>query len=176
MVNEHTCPVCGNPTLELGERIDVGFGSHNGVKCGPDHCETCGFVEQGPDPSDPPIEYFQDCWINKRNPHPVHPVMVNVKILPIYQNWIGVNVQGTGYGECREICRAMTEAFPELQRVYGYYDCPVWGVRSHFWCITSNNHVVDPTRYQFPSKGMGHYRMSRLYPSHYDDTLNQKVL
>ena len=46
------CPICNNDELIEGEMIDVGFGSHNGIKGGPDHCPICLYIEQGPDPED----------------------------------------------------------------------------------------------------------------------------
>jgi hypothetical protein len=158
------CPVCKNDTLIEGDRVDVGFGEHMGMKCGPDHCETCGFVEQGPDPLDPPIEHFIHCWNNHIDPWPKPPDMIsNVPLSPDHAEWIKTNVLKDGYGECREVCAKMIAAFPGLRRVYGTYSCLIWGMRYHFWCINDQNHVIDPTAAQFPSKGKGVYSMLKLY-------------
>ena len=75
-----------------------------------------------------------------------------------YTNWICENVEGNGYGKCREITELMRAAFPELDRVRGHYCCPVWGERAHWWLIEPDDwQVVDPTAAQFPSKGTGTY-------------------
>lgn len=74
-----------------------------------------------------------------------------------YAEWISANVKGTGYGECVEVTEAMAAAFPELRRVRGHYHCFVWGERGHWWLETSSGEIVDPTKGQFPSKGIGEY-------------------
>lgn len=74
-----------------------------------------------------------------------------------YTNWIKTNVIET-YGKCVEVSQSMAEAFPELTRVRGWYDCPIWGEREHWWCVDLPGDVVDPTAAQFPSKGIGEYR------------------
>lgn len=74
---------------------------------------------------------------------------------PVYQKWINDNVNET-YGRCKEISDAMRKAFPELTLVRGFYYCPYWGERQHWW-LTDGDEIVDPTVEQFPSKGTGHY-------------------
>lgn len=61
------------------------------------------------------------------------------------------------YGRCREVTDRMVQQFPELRQVRGYYHCPIWGEREHWWCVDPNGKVVDPTFAQFPSKGIGEY-------------------
>jgi len=39
----------------------------------------------------------------------------------------------------------------------GFYECPFWGSRTHWWLIDENGEVFDPTCSQFPSRGMGEY-------------------
>jgi hypothetical protein len=164
-----TCPVCrDSEAFSEGERVDVGFGLSMGVKAGPDHCERCGYVEQGPDPTDPPIEYFRDCWARGVDPQPVFPPMVAGKIPPRYAVWIAANVEGDGYGKCRETCARMVQEFPELTRVHGTYVDLIWGFRSHFWCVAETGLIVDPTAAQFPSKGAGGYLPRRYYPPELD--------
>lgn len=73
-----------------------------------------------------------------------------------YNNWIKQNITNT-YGQCAEATLAMQQAFPELTRVRGhYYDC-LWGQREHWWLVTKDGQIVDPTKSQFPSKGFGTY-------------------
>lgn len=151
---ETECPVCGNNTLEPGEQIDVGVGF---VKGGPDHCHTCGYIEQGPNPDDPPIEHYKRCWEQGISPHP-SPVEERKRPLrPEYVEWIESNVSGGGYGECLKTSLAMMRALSGLRLVYGTYLCLVWGSRDHFWLIDSEGYIVDPTAAQFPTGGSGWY-------------------
>lgn len=163
------CPVCSSADLAEGERVDVGFGAHMGVKVGPDFCGRCGYVEQGPDPSDKPIEFYRQRWLSCKLPEP--PKVGFARPLPEkYREWVDAHVKDT-YGTCRETCRDMVGAFPELKRVYGHYYCFVWGERTHFWCVDPEGAIVDPTSSQFPSRGVCGYVMDREYPLHYDDTV-----
>lgn len=73
-----------------------------------------------------------------------------------YAEWIEKNVTDIR-GTCRDVTLQMAGDFPELTRVRGHYFCPVWGERAHWWLVTSGGEVVDPTKEQFPSKGIGHY-------------------
>jgi hypothetical protein len=77
---------------------------------------------------------------------------------PAYVAWIAANVEGDGYGKCRDVSENMAAAFPELKQVRGWYDCPLWGARSHWWCRTEDGTIVDPTAAQFPSAGIFNYR------------------
>ena len=98
----------------------------------------------------------------------IHPVQSQhyprrVSILPPddeaetkYSAWIAENVEGDGYGQCKEITRQMADAFPELTRVRGHYYCWAWGERAHWW-LTYAGDIIDPTSQQFPSKGHGEY-------------------
>ncbi len=74
----------------------------------------------------------------------------------LYNEWIQNNVTES-YGTCKEVTLKMQEAFPELRRVRGHYYCAIWGERGHWWLIDENGNIVDPTKAQFPSKGIGHY-------------------
>lgn len=73
-----------------------------------------------------------------------------------YDTWIAAMVKNT-YGTCAETTRQMAIVFPELQRVRGHYYCPIWGKREHWWLKTADNVIVDPTKTQFPSRGLGEY-------------------
>lgn len=57
---------------------------------------------------------------------------------------------GDGYGECRTATELMVKEFPELKRVAGHVYTLGWGKRSHFWCVTPDGSIVDPTARQFP--------------------------
>ena len=83
-----------------------------------------------------------------------------------YEAWIKGNAKGDGYGKCHEVCVAMKTAFPELRLAKGFFHC-AWGARQHWWLITPDGHVVDPTRAQFP--GLGGYEELR------DDELEDRV-
>ncbi len=151
---QNKCPVCGHDSLKPGETVDIGVGC---IKAGPDTCPICGFIEAGPDPHDLPIEHYRRCWELRIDPHPKHPQMKRGPLKKAYREWIARNVEGTGYGCSEEWSRKMAAAFPELRQVHGRYYCLTWGERSHFWCVDPENNIVDPTRQQFPSQGLGIY-------------------
>ena len=73
-----------------------------------------------------------------------------------YNDWIKDHVL-VAYGQCAKVTIDMAEAFPELKRVRGHYDCPIWGRRDHWWLVDPDGNVVDPTVSQFPSGGFGEY-------------------
>lgn len=78
---------------------------------------------------------------------------------PPYAAWIHEHVPTpeAAFGNCRYISGLMTEFFPELRQVRGFYHCTEWGRRGHWWCVTSDGAIVDPTALQFPSAGRGDY-------------------
>ncbi len=80
----------------------------------------------------------------------------DIEVNPLYSSWITLNVPDP-YGTCAKHTSAMCEAFPELKRVRGFYYCASWGERQHWWCVTPDGTIVDPTAAQFPSKGRGVY-------------------
>jgi len=71
-----------------------------------------------------------------------------------YQKWITQNVKES-YGTCQKVTKTMANDFPELKRVRGHYDCPLWGERAHWWLIALDGTIVDPTLSQFPTGGAG---------------------
>jgi len=73
-----------------------------------------------------------------------------------YSDWIKKNVQDT-QGACREVTEYMQKEFPHLRRVRGHYYCSTWGEREHWWLEDGQGNVIDPTRNQFPSRGLGQY-------------------
>lgn len=74
-----------------------------------------------------------------------------------YAEWIAQHVVEDGTGQCAEVTKQMAAAFPELTRVRGHYYCDRWGERTHWWLVTADGTIVDPTAQQFPSKGTGTY-------------------
>ena len=74
-----------------------------------------------------------------------------------YIDWINQNVKDGGYGHCKELSEQMQKAFPELKLVRGHYYCLVWGERGHWWLVSPDGVIVDPTAGQFPTKGRGKY-------------------
>ena len=68
-----------------------------------------------------------------------------------YDKWITENVPDETYGKCETITGQMNIVFPELKKVRGFYKCPVWGDREHWWLTTQDGTIVDPTVKQFPS-------------------------
>jgi len=61
-------------------------------------------------------------------------------------------------GRCRELAEKECENNPNLELIRGYYHCPIWGTQQHWWCKNKvTNEIVDPTKRQFPSKGVGEY-------------------
>lgn len=60
-------------------------------------------------------------------------------------------------GKCKEMSEALVVADPTLTLVRGYYFCPIWGEQPHWWAKRPDGTIVDPTKDQFPSKGLGHY-------------------
>lgn len=61
-------------------------------------------------------------------------------------------------GKCKEMSEALVKADPSLRLVRGHYWCPIWNSNEqHWWCEDQAGNVVDPTKDQFPSAGMGDY-------------------
>lgn len=72
---------------------------------------------------------------------------------PQYENWINENypTRESAYGKCSEAVDNMISTFPELSKVRGWVDDAYWGEREHWWCLDTENNIVDPTRKQFPA-------------------------
>ena len=69
------------------------------------------------------------------------------------ESWLERNgaVKNGGYGRCRDAAEAMAGEFPELSIVKGHVHCPPpWFKRGHWWCLSKDGDIVDPTAAQFP--------------------------
>jgi len=61
-------------------------------------------------------------------------------------------------GKCLKMCKEAIELNPELRLVRGYYYCPIWNKKeAHWWTVELDGEIYDPTKDQFPSRGMGDY-------------------
>lgn len=74
-----------------------------------------------------------------------------------YADWIAANVIGDCTGKCGDYTALMAYEFRELTRVRGHYVDPLWGRLPHWWLVTPDGLIVDPTATQFPSVGTGDY-------------------
>lgn len=52
-------------------------------------------------------------------------------------------------GRCAEAVEEMALAFPELEIKKGHV-YTTWGKRGHWWLVTDDGSIVDPTAAQFP--------------------------
>lgn len=99
------------------------------TKCSSEYCET----------------HFSgscDCDIAERH------IIRYTKVLVQYEGWIRKNVPKDCSGMCEGITIRMAIDFPELKRVRGYYMD-----RPHWWCVTPDGVIIDPTKAQFPVGG-----------------------
>ena len=61
-------------------------------------------------------------------------------------------------GRCKELSEEACKADPLLTLVRGHYFCPIWNTEEpHWWTVRQDGTIYDPTKEQFPSKGMGFY-------------------
>lgn len=61
-------------------------------------------------------------------------------------------------GKCKELCEDACNKDPTLILVRGHYFCPIWNTEeSHWWCVKQDGTIYDPSKDQFPSKGLGIY-------------------
>lgn len=75
-----------------------------------------------------------------------------------YEQYIQTFWAGDVTGKCAEATTSMVQMFPELRRVRGFYCCPLWGRREHWWLVAPDGSIVDPTVRQFPGGGLGDYQ------------------
>lgn len=60
-------------------------------------------------------------------------------------------------GKCKELSEAAAAADRNLRLVRGWYYCPIWGKQEHWWNERADGTILDLTKDQFPSKGIGEY-------------------
>ena len=68
-----------------------------------------------------------------------------------YKDWIEKNVTNPE-GNCHTYTKLMSETFPELRRIRGYYTPDPFSHSSpHWWLVDEQNNIVDPTINQYIS-------------------------
>ena len=61
-------------------------------------------------------------------------------------------------GKCKSLSEQWVAEHPEYRLVRGYYFCPIWNNEdAHWWTVAQDGTIYDPSKDQFPSKGMGIY-------------------
>lgn len=66
-----------------------------------------------------------------------------------HARWIAAYLsENNPYGRCKQASEAMQATFPELRIAKGHVHCD-WGQRSHWWLVTADGEIVDPTATQF---------------------------
>lgn len=61
-------------------------------------------------------------------------------------------------GKCKEYSEELCAEDSSLSLIRGHYYCPIWNTKEpHWWCETNDGKIIDPTKNQFPSKGIGIY-------------------
>ena len=60
-------------------------------------------------------------------------------------------------GNCKVLSEKAIKEDPTLTLVRGFYHCPFWGKQHHWWTKRPDGTIYDPTKDQFPSKGIGEY-------------------
>lgn len=88
----------------------------------------------------------------------LEPMKLETNLESKYKKWVQSNVSKDCLNQCEGISLKMSQDFPELMRVRGFYYDIIWGIQEHWWCETSAGEIVDPTASQFPTRGKGGYR------------------
>jgi len=60
-------------------------------------------------------------------------------------------------GKCKKMSEDAIKNNPMLTLVRGYYWDEFWGKQAHWWTKYPDGTIYDPTKDQFPTKGIGHY-------------------
>lgn len=60
-------------------------------------------------------------------------------------------------GKCQEYSEQYVREHLGSRLVRGWYDCPIWGRQEHWWAEEADGTIVDLTKNQFPSRGIGEY-------------------
>lgn len=60
-------------------------------------------------------------------------------------------------GKCKELSEEAIKQDSTLTLVRGHYICQFWGEQDHWWTVRKDGSIYDPSKNQFPSKGIGEY-------------------
>ena len=61
-------------------------------------------------------------------------------------------------GKCKSLSEQWVSEHPEYRLVRGHYFCPIWNKEeAHWWTVGKDGTIYDPSKDQFPSKGLGIY-------------------
>jgi hypothetical protein len=71
-----------------------------------------------------------------------------MKMKPEYERWIREHVYECE-GNCKYYSYEMATAFPELKVTSGRYFRTEDSPAEHWWCVTENGEIIDPTASQF---------------------------
>lgn len=80
-----------------------------------------------------------------------------------YRAWIEAFEAANPFlrGLCSRATTEMVLVFPELRRVAGFAHVE-WGRDQHWWCVTADGQIVDPTVEQFGQFGVLQYEELNL--------------
>lgn len=74
----------------------------------------------------------------------------------VYVTWMREHATGDLTGQCEMLTQRMIEAFPELTRMRGHVHLIGHHATGHpqgyphWWCVTDDGDILDPTAQQFP--------------------------
>lgn len=94
---------------------------------------------------------------------------------PEHAAWIAAYLderQGIIRGMCGHATDEMVKSFPELTRTGGFVHHDNGGITEHWWCVTSDGEVVDPTAAQFAT---GSLRYEEFDPADQEHRENVRV-
>ena len=66
-----------------------------------------------------------------------------------YEMWMAANVTPPVRGMCKHYSELMVKVFPELRLAKGWYIDPTCIQHPHWWCVTPQGIIIDPTVEQF---------------------------
>ena len=59
-------------------------------------------------------------------------------------------------GKCKQMCEELITKDSSLKMVRGHYWCPISNRdEPHWWCVDKEGKIIDPTKKQFLSNGVG---------------------
>ena len=58
-------------------------------------------------------------------------------------------------GKCKELAEELIRKSKKpLVLVRGFYHCPFWGKRPHWWTKDEDGNIIDQSSFQFPTNGV----------------------